>query len=200
MTFLDRERDRYPPKMPRPIRSLFPELDNDLKSLTAISTGILPSQDLHALVEAGGITAGVPISEEQIQPASLDLRLGPVAHRVRASFLPGSGSSVAAKIDHLRMHDINLSSPAVLEKGCVYIVPLLEEVRLPKDVSGKANPKSTTGRLDVFTRLITDYGSEFERVPAGYRGKLYVEIVPRTFSVLVSQGTRLNQLASARQS
>ena len=96
------------------------------------------------------------------------------------------------------MHDISLSSPAVLEKGCVYIVPLLEEVRLPKDVSGKANPKSTTGRLDVFTRLITDYGSEFERVPTGYRGKLYVEIVPRTFSVLVSQGAKLNQLRLVR--
>src|SRR6266849_7179134 len=174
---------------------LFPELK---KYTREYRTGILPSQEIRKLTVDNHITADIPISEEQIQPASLDLRLGPVAHRVQASFLPGSNSSVASKIDCLKMHDISLSSPAVLERGCVYIVPLLEEVRLPKDVSGKANPKSTTGRLDVFTRLITDYGSEFERVPTGYRGKLYVEIVPRTFSVLVSQGAKLNQLRLVR--
>jgi len=96
------------------------------------------------------------------------------------------------------MHDIDISNPAVLEKGCVYIIPLLEELRLPRDISGKANPKSTTGRLDIFTRLITDYGDEFERVPPGYKGKLYVEVVPRTFSILVSQGMSLNQLRFLR--
>lgn len=184
--------------MPRPIKSLFPELDKDLQSFADVTTGILPSQDIEALVQSGAITSSASISMEQVQPASIDLRLGPVAHRVRASFLPGRNSTVSGKIGDLRMHDIDISRPAVLEKGCVYIVPLLEELRLPKDISGKANPKSTTGRLDVFTRLITDYGSEFERVPAGYRGRLYVEVVPRTFSVLVSQGTRLNQLRFLR--
>lgn len=184
--------------MSRPIKSLFPELDKDLQSFADVTTGILPSQDIESLVESGAITSSVPISMEQVQPASIDLRLGPVAHRVRASFLPGRTSTVSGKIGDLRMHDIDISRPAVLEKGCVYIVPLLEELRLPKDISGKANPKSTTGRLDVFTRLITDYGTEFERVPAGYRGRLYVEVVPRTFSVLVSQGTKLNQLRFLR--
>lgn len=182
----------------RPIKSLFPELEKDLQSFADVTTGILPSQDIEALIDSGAIISNTPISTPQIQPASIDLRLGPVAHRVRASFLPGRNSSVSGKIEHLRMHDIDISKPAVLEKGCVYIVPLLEELRLPKDFSGKANPKSTTGRLDVFTRLITDYGTEFERVPAGYKGKLYVEVVPRTFSILVSQGTTLNQLRFLR--
>lgn len=154
----------------RPIKSLFPELEKDLQSFADVTTGILPSQDLETLVQSRPITSSVPISVDQIQPASIDLRLGSVAHRVRASFLPGKTSSVSGKIEHLRMHDIDISKPAVLEKGCVYIVPLLEELRLPKDISGKANPKSTTGRLDIFTRLITDYGTEFERVPAGYKG------------------------------
>ena len=140
--------------MPRPINSLFPELDKDLRSYSDNTTGILPSQDIEAMVDKGTITSSVPISPSQIQPASIDLRLGPVAHRVRASFLPGENSSVQGKIESLRMHNIDISNPAVLEKGCVYIIPLLEELRLPKDISGKANPKSTTGRLDVFNRLI----------------------------------------------
>ncbi|HEY5648048.1 MAG TPA: 2'-deoxycytidine 5'-triphosphate deaminase, partial [Nitrospiria bacterium] len=122
------------------------------------------------------------------------LRLGPVAYRVRASFLPGKDATVMEGISGLVMHEIDLSSPAVMEKGCVYIVPLMEELNLPDEIFGKANPKSTTGRLDVFTRLITDYGEEFERVPAGYKGKLYAEVVPRTFSILVREGTKLNQL------
>jgi len=182
----------------RPIKSLFPELEKDLQSFADVTTGILPSQEVENLVASGAVTSSAPISADQIQPASIDLRLGSVAHRVRASFLPGRTSSVSGKIEDLRMHDIDISRPAVLEKGCVYIVPLLEELRLPKDISGKANPKSTTGRLDVFTRLITDYGAEFERVPAGYKGKLYVEVVPRTFSILVSQGTTLNQIRFLR--
>jgi len=180
------------------IRSLFPELEKDLQSFADVTTGILPSQDIEGLIKNGAIASSCPLSPEQIQPASIDLRLGPVAHRVRASFLPGKSASVAGKIEHLVMHDICISKPAVLEKGCVCIVPLLEELRLPKDLSGKANPKSTTGRLDIFTRLITDYGTEFERVPPGYKGKLYVEVVPRTFSILVSQGTTLNQLRFLR--
>jgi dCTP deaminase len=113
---------------------------------------------------------------------------------VRASFLTGKHAPVEKKIETLQMHQIDLTKSAVLEKGCVYIVPLMEELRLPPKISAKANPKSTTGRLDVFTRLISDYGMEFERVETGYKGKLYVEIVPRTFSILVREGTKLNQL------
>jgi len=140
------------------------------------------------------VAGSPPITSEQIQPASLDLRLGDIAHRVRASFLPGPNSTVEAKINDLRMTRVDLTSASVFEKDCVYIVPLLEEVHLPDNISGKANPKSTTGRLDVFTRLITDYGVEFDRVPAGYKGKLYAEIVSRTFTVRIRAGMKLSQL------
>ena len=185
--------------MKRDIGVLFPELEKDLKSYTAeVTTGILPYQDIVELIAGGRIVAPVPIEEAQIQPASLDLRLGATAYRVRASFLPGESSSVVSKIERLKMHEIDLSRPAVFEKNCVYIAELMEEVRLPRDLSGKANPKSTTGRLDIFTRLIVDGGTEFEGVPEGYRGKMYLEIVPRTFSILAQQGTRLNQLRFVR--
>jgi dCTP deaminase len=176
--------------------TLFPELERDLE--TFYTTGILPSQHLAEFIRNGHISAAEPISPEQIQPSSIDLRLGPVAYRVRASFLPSRRSTVLRKVEQLKTHEIDLTRPAVLERGCVYIVPLLETLRLPAQVSGKANPKSTIGRLDVFTRLITDYGSGFERVPAGYKGSLYLEIVPRTFSILVHQGTRLSQLRFIR--
>jgi dCTP deaminase len=179
------------------IASLFPELEKDIRALQH-NRGVLPSQEIEKLVHAGYITAKTEIASDQIQPASIDLRLGPVAYRVRASFLPGKHSTVSSTIAELRMHDIDLTRPAVLEKGCVYIVPLMEELHLPRKTSGKANPKSTTGRLDIFTRLITDYCDEFERVQAGYRGKLYVEIVPRTFSIVIREGTKLNQLRLVR--
>ncbi len=160
--------------------------------------GILPSQMLAELAQAGSISASVPILAEQIQPSSIDLRLGSVAYRVRASFLPGEHSTVARKLSDHKLHELDLTRPVVLEKGCVYVVPLLEELSLPPDISGKVNPKSSTGRLDIFTRLITDFGRQFEFVPAGYHGKLYAEIVPRTFSILVQQGARLNQLRLTR--
>jgi dCTP deaminase len=162
------------------------------------TTGILPSQAIRELIAKGRIVGDRAITEEQIQPASLDLRLGDIAHRVQASFLPGPGCKVETKVKELRMARVDLTSAAVFEKGCVYIVPLLEELDLPRDISGKANPKSTTGRLDVFVRLITDEGVEFERVPAGYKGKLYAEIVSRTFTVAVRAGMRLNQLRFVR--
>ncbi len=165
---------------------------------TVASSGILPAQHLQALIDEGRLFARQPILASQVQPASLDLRLGPVAYRVRASFLPSARSRVLDKVEQFQMHQLDLTTPAVLERGCVYIVPLQEEVDLPADVSGLANPKSTVGRLDVFTRLITDHGDEFERVPPGYQGQLYAEIAPRTFSVLVRQGTRMNQLRLAR--
>lgn len=156
--------------------------------------GVYPSQRIVEFIEKNQISATIPIETKQIQPASLDLRLGPVAYRVRASFLPGESSTVAGKIRELGMTEIDLRTGAVFEKRCVYIVPLLEEWHMPANVSAKANPKSTTGRLDVFTRLITDYGIEFEEVPRGYGGALYAEVVPRTFSVQVRQGMSLNQI------
>jgi dCTP deaminase len=160
----------------------------------ARTTGILPSQDISNLIARGNINATPAINPDHIQPASLDLRLGDMAHRVRASFLPGPNSTVEAKIRELRMARIDLTGAPVLEKDCVYIIPLVEELNLPENISGKANPKSTTGRLDIFTRLITDYGTEFDRVPAGYKGKLYAEVVSRTFTVSLRAGMRLSQL------
>jgi dCTP deaminase len=185
--------------MTRAISNLFPELEKDLKPYTAdFTTGILPYQDIVNLVSGGRISAATPVDDAQIQPASLDLRLGATAWRVRASFLPGKDSPVSAKIERMMMHKIDLTQPTVFEKGCVYIAELMEELRLPADIAGKSNPKSSTGRLDIFTRLIADGGTEFESVPEGYRGKLYLEIVPRTFSVLAQQGTRLNQMRFVR--
>jgi dCTP deaminase len=175
---------------------LFPELPTAASEER--TTGILPSQAIRELIAKGRVIGNRAITEEQIQPASLDLRLGDIAHRVQASFLPGPGRKVEAKVKELRMARVDLTSAAVFEKGCVYIVPLLEELDLPRDISGKANPKSTTGRLDVFIRLITDDGVEFERVPPGYKGRLYAEIVSRTFTVAVRAGMRLNQLRFVR--
>jgi dCTP deaminase len=174
---------------------LFSELKEYLPSYT---TGILPCQSIEELIAAGHIAGDPPIAPEQVQPSSLDLRIGPVAYRIRASFLSSRNARVIDKLQENHLYKLDLTQPAVLERGCAYIAPLMEEMNLPADISGKANPKSTTGRLDVFTRLITDYGSEFERVPEGYKGKLYTEIVPRTFSIVVEQGTRLNQLRLRR--
>jgi len=163
------------------------------------STGILPSQEIEHLIRATKeIVALEAIQGEQIQPASLDLRLGSVAYRVRASFLPGRNARVQDRLADLEMHKMDISEGAVLERGCVYIVPLLEALALKKRTSAMGNPKSSTGRLDVFTRLITDYGTEFDRVREGYNGPLYAEVSPRTFSVLVRKGSRLNQIRIRR--
>ncbi|MEL7026173.1 MAG: 2'-deoxycytidine 5'-triphosphate deaminase [Pseudomonadota bacterium] len=156
--------------------------------------GVLPDTQIEKLVASGGLQATPPLSAGQIQPASVDLRLGTTAYRVRASFLAGERRSVAARLDEFGMHRIDLSDGAVLEKGCVYVVPLAETLNLPKDVDAVANAKSSTGRLDLLTRTITDGGVEFDRVPAGYHGPLYAEICPRSFSVLVRPGMRLNQI------
>ena len=156
--------------------------------------GALASQHLKELLENDVIQVEQPLFSDQLQPASLDLRLGKTAYRVRTSFLPGVGRSVQACIDKLAMHEIDLSDGAVLEKGCVYIVPLQESLVLPDTLAAAANPKSSTGRLDVFTRLITDGAREFDQVVAGYKGQLYAEICPQTFSVLVRSGSRLSQL------
>jgi dCTP deaminase len=179
------------------ILNLFPELGKDLHELDP-TWYVLPSQKVRELVQTGHIKASLPITDDQIQPASIDLRLGHTAYRVQASFLPGRYSTVEKKVQELIMSELDLGRPTVFEKGCVYIVPLMEELVLPKGISAKANPKSTTGRLDIFTRLLTDYCNEFERVPAEYVGKLYVEIVPRAFTVLIRQGMKLNQLRFIR--
>src|SRR5258706_3419322 len=160
----------------------------------ARTSGILPSQEISNLIARGHISASPTVNPDHIQPASLDLRLGDMAHRVRASFLPGPNSTVEAKIKELRMTRVDLTGATVFEKDCVYIMPLVEDLTLPENISGKANPKSTTGRLDIFTRLITDYGTELDRVPPGYKGKLYAEVVSRTFTVALRAGMRLSQL------
>jgi dCTP deaminase len=165
------------------------------------STGILPGHVLKRLLRAHReVVATEDFDEAQIQPASVDLRLGPVAWRVRASFLPGPNATVQEKLGNAALHEIDLSHGAVLETGCVYVVQLLESAEFSFRVSGIANPKSSTGRLDVFTRLITDRAQGFDRVEAGYHGPLYAEISPRTFPVLVRKGSRLNQLRVRRGS
>lgn len=156
--------------------------------------GILPAQAIRALVDAGTIKPAMPVANGQIQPASIDLRLGEVAYRVRASFLPGPGSNVAQKLSELSLHTIDLSHGAVLETGCVYVVPLLESLALPDDIAAAANPKSSTGRLDVFTRVIADGVDAFDTIPAGYQGRLYAEICPQTFPIVVRRGSYLSQL------
>ncbi len=159
-----------------------------------VQAGILPSQGIEALIAAGQVKLVEPLLEKQLQPASLDLRLGTVAYRVRASFLPGRGETVGAKLDDLQLHAISLSQGAVLETGCVYVAPLLESLALPADMSAATNPKSSTGRLDVFTRVIADGVSAFDQIPAGYAGQLFAEICPQTFPVVVRKGSRLSQI------
>ena len=155
--------------------------------------GILPDHMIASLVERGAIKPAYALDAGQIQPASLDLRLGEIAYRVRASFLPGR-TTVAQRIEGLKLHEIMLANGAVLETGCVYIVPLIERLALPDDISASANPKSSTGRLDVFTRVIADETRGFDRIEPGYDGPLYAEISPKTFPVLVRKGSRLSQI------
>ena len=164
----------------------------------AEAAGILPCQSIEALAAAGAIGASTPLEAGQAQPASLDLRLGARCWRVRASFLPGPGRKVAERLQAVAMHELDLEQGAVLERGCVYIAELQERLRLPADVAARANPKSSTGRLDIFVRLLTDNGPAFDDVAAGYQGPLYLEIAPQTFSVLARAGTRLNQLRLKR--
>jgi len=157
-------------------------------------TGVLPNQSISEMISAGQITGSPDIIAPQIQPASLDLRLGNTAWRVRASFLAGGGRTVTDRLGEFEMHQIDLTAGAVLEKGCVYVVPLMESLALPDGITAVANAKSSTGRLDLLTRVIADNGTEFDRIPAGYIGPLYAEICPRSFSVLVRPGMRLNQI------
>lgn len=159
-----------------------------------MTSGVLPAQTLRRLIADGILSASPAIRDDQIQPASLDLRLGPIAYRVRASFLAGHGRTVEDRLRDFTMHRVNLAEGAVLEKNCVYVIPLAERLALPPGVTAVANAKSSSGRLDLLTRTITDGGTEFDRIPEGYTGPLYAEVCPRSFSVLVREGQRLNQI------
>jgi len=177
----------------------------DVSARAAVYTGILPCQAIEEMVASSEIKSAeilTSILPGQIQPASIDLRLGIFAYPVDTSFLPGADMSVLEKMAQLdsRFDDfkIDLREGAVLEKGRVYVIPLLEEIHLKSDVAGFANPKSSTGRLDILTRLITDKGTVFDQIEKAYAGKIYVEVVPRTFSVVVKTGARLNQLRFSR--
>lgn len=157
-------------------------------------SGVFPAQAIDALISKGAVMTGSALADAQLQPASLDLRLGAKAYRVRASFLPGPGVTVAERLEDVRLHTIDLTDSAVLETGCVYVVPLQESLALPAGVSASANPKSSTGRLDVFTRVIADGVTAFDQIPDGYSGPLYAEICPQTFPIVVRTGSRLSQI------
>ncbi len=166
-------------------------------------TGILPCQKIAEMLKGGEITSLMrPIDDDQVQPASIDLRLGDFAYPVGTSFLPGNGTKVLDKMRQLddRFNDfkIDLRNGAVLEKGRIYVIRLLESINLRSDVAAFSNPKSSTGRLDILTRLIADSASVFDQLREGYKGDLYIEVAPRSFSVVVKTGTRLNQLRFRR--
>ncbi len=162
-----------------------------------LKNGILPLQSLAELVDQGVVRSENPLDHDQIQPASIDLRLGARAWRVRASYLP-RGRKVSDRLPDVVMHEMDLTRGAVFESGCVYIAELQESLALPSGICARANPKSSTGRVDVFVRLLSDYGDLFDDVAEGYTGPIYVEIAPQTFSVLARTGTRLNQLRLKR--
>lgn len=167
----------------------------------ANGAGILPSQELHDFVSTGKISCtNAHIDDEQVQPASIDLRLSHEAYRVRASFLPGQATTLLNKATANGMLEetLDIANPTRLEPNRIYIIPLMESLSLPADVYGIANPKSTTGRLDIFTRLITEYGDEFDRVHRGYKGRLYIEVLSQTFPILIQAGMKLNQLRFGR--
>jgi dCTP deaminase len=162
--------------------------------------GILPSQEIRDFVASGKISASPAIEPGQVQPSSIDLRLSSEAYRIRASFLPGRTTTLLnkAKASGMLSKEFDISQPTLLEPGVIYVIPLMERLTLPEDVYGIANPKSTTGRLDIFTRLITEAGDEFERVRRGYKGQLFIEILSQTFPIIVQKGMRLNQLRFGR--
>jgi dCTP deaminase len=171
------------------------EMPEDTLSL---NSGILPAQWIKKLFERDQI-GGKPLEKGQIQPASLDVRLGKLAYKIHASFLPGLGSSVQQRIERLTSYELDLSAPQILTRGSVYLIEIEETLRLGSSISAIANPKSSTGRLDVFTRIIADQSDAFDIVPPGYSGRLWAEVSPRTFDVMVRRGTRLAQLRFRRR-
>ena len=176
---------------------LFPDLDPP----PAYNTGVLPSQLIRMAARVGLVTSpALPIEEDQVQPASLDLRLGEFAYRLPYSFLPGPKATVGERLDSLSAPAIELTNGTLLERYCVYLVPLLEHLNLPSKYDAFASPKSSTGRLDIFTRLIVDYSTAFDSISSGYKGGLYLEICPQSFSIFVRTGYRLSQLRFRRGS
>lgn len=173
--------------------ALFPEL-----VAAPGKDGILPWQQIKRMVSIGHISATPEVPDSQIQPASIDLRLGREAYRVRASFLRGTSATFLSRVQEFKLDTIDLRSGAGLEPGIVYIIPLIERLNLPCNIQGIANPKSTTGRLDIFVRLITEHGDQFDRVPKGYHGALFAEVSSRTFPIRLREGMRLNQLRFVR--
>ncbi|KMP12280.1 2-deoxycytidine 5-triphosphate deaminase [Candidatus Nitromaritima sp. SCGC AAA799-C22] len=162
----------------------------------ADSPGFLPCQQVELACRQGIIHSDPPVEPWQVQPASLDLRLGTTAYRIQCSFLP-ENDKVEAKLEDIKLFEFDLREGGILEKNCVYLIPLLEEINFPPNIFGKANPKSSTGRLDMFTRVIVDGGHRFDEIPKGYRGKLYLEVIPRSFTVRVKTGLSLNQIRLA---
>ena len=158
-----------------------------------LRSGILPVQKIAEFIRRGAIRSRRPILRTQLQPASLDLRLGEEAYRVRTGFLPEE-TEVESRLRESVLYEFDLRKGGILEKGQIYLIPLQEELRLPRSVQGRSNPKSSTGRLDIFTRVVTDRNPRFDDVPAGYRGPLYLEIAPRSFPVRVRTGQALNQI------
>ena len=157
--------------------------------------GVLPSQDIQKLIQNKKVgSLHYEISKSQIQPSSLDLTLGEKAWRIRASFLPGENNTVEDKLKTVAMYELNLNLNTVLEKGSIYIIKLNETLRLPENLDGSANAKSSSGRVDLFTRLLSDYSDEFDTVKAGYDGHLYAEVQSKSFSVEVQKGLSLNQI------
>ena len=156
--------------------------------------GILADHQIADLFSTGALAAPRAPDHDQIQPASLDLRLGAKAYRVRASFLPGPDTSVVDRLERLKLHEFSLADGAVLETGCVYLIELQESLSLPDAIAASANPKSSTGRLDIFTRVMADRSVEFDKIPTGYSGPLFIEVSPRTFPIVVREGSRLSQI------
>ena len=172
---------------------------NGQAAATAIKSGLFPRQRIQEMIQREMIAGLERIEDNQIQPASLDLRIGKYAYRIRASFLPGKKRTVADQLDSLNPERIDLTEGAVLEKGCVYLVDLLEYLKLQPTIFAVANPKSSTGRLDIFTRLICDKAERFDAVPGGYEGGLFAEISPRSFSIKVRRGSKVNQIRFRRR-
>lgn len=166
----------------------------DLRAQPAFESGTQPDSAIRLMADAGMIASDIPFVDGQIQPASLDLRLGAKAWRVRASFLPGSEATVRQRIDRLGLFEIDLTEGAVLETGCVYVAEIQERIALASSMHGAVNPKSSTGRLDVFTRVLADHAAAFDTVAPGYVGPLYAEIAPGVFPVVVRKGSRLSQI------
>ena len=168
-------------------------LSTDLIKKIKGKSGYLAVQSIELACHQGFIHSETTLKPWQFQPVSLDLRLGPQAYRIQSSFLP-ENETVAAKLKDIQLYEIDLRDGGILEKGAIYLIPLLEELDLPTSIFGRTNPKSSTGRLDMFTRVIVDHGHRFDEVPAGYKGHMYLEVIPRSFPVRVTEGLSLNQL------